>query len=65
MRILLALIPALLLSACGGPEKVDLARTYKVMDDKDREAGTITFNPAGGGEVRDNTGRVIGTIKAH
>jgi hypothetical protein len=60
----------LILASCSQivPEKkepakmVDLNKVYQMVDKDGGLAGTVVFKPVGGGEVRDNTGNVIGII---
>ncbi len=44
------------------PKMVDLNKVYQMVDKDGGLAGTVVFKPVGGGEVRDNTGNVIGVI---
>jgi len=58
------------LVACGGSStKKDeksaestgsLTRTFKIVDEKGLESGTLTMDPAGGIVLRDEKGKVIG-----
>jgi len=41
---------------------VSLSRTYTVIDDQGRKAGTLTLLPLGGVELRDAHGKLIGTL---
>lgn len=61
-----AMSAAAWLGSCGGapPKPTSLLRTYALVDDEGRKAGTVVFNPMGGGEVRDADGTVIGIISA-
>ncbi len=76
MRLLTLLIfilfTSLSLTACGGSssksaeaEKVEtgsLMRSFKLIDDQGREAGTLVLNPFGGAELRDANGKVVGSF---
>ena len=57
---------AIWLAACGGapPKPVSLTRSYALVDEEGRKAGTVVFSPMGGGEVRDVDGTVIGIVSA-
>jgi hypothetical protein len=44
-------------------QKGSLSRTYTVMDEQGRKAGTISFDFSGGAVLRDENGNVIGTFK--
>ncbi len=44
-------------------QKGSLSRTYTVMDEQGRKAGTISFDFSGGAVLRDENGKVIGTFK--
>jgi len=52
----------------GGTSKAEkeatgsLLRTFTLVDEQGRKAGTLTLNPLGGAELRDSDGRVIGTF---
>ena len=73
----LLVIPACLglgltLAACGvlpgakdkesSQEVGSLSRTYTVIDEQGRKAGTLTLLPLGGAELRDANGRLLGTL---
>lgn len=66
MKYALALIPLLFCAACGDsePKTVELTRTFHMMDEEGKHAGTVIFRPLGTGEVRDASNRVIGVIVA-
>ena len=63
-------LSCILLTACSqtvlekkeAPKMVDLNKVYQMVDRDGGLAGTVVFKPVGGGEVRDNTGNVIGII---
>lgn len=40
-----------------------LSRTFKILDEKGRESGTLTIDPLGGVTLRDENGRVVGRFK--
>ena len=40
-----------------------LSRTFKIIDEKGRESGTLTIDPAGGVVLRDENGKVVGKFK--
>jgi hypothetical protein len=63
------LFVSLSIAGCAGSskepevvEKGSLNRTYKLIDDSGRESGTLVLKPAGGAELRDQDGKVIGTF---
>ena len=56
------------LAACGGSQtkqedKGSLSRTFSIMDEQGRNAGTLTIDPVGGAVLRDENGSVMGTFK--
>jgi hypothetical protein len=63
-RSLCLLASCVMLSACGTSEKVEIDRTFRMVDEEEREAGTVTFHAVGGGEIRDADGKKIGEIVA-
>ena len=44
-------------------QKGSLSRTYTVVDEQGRKAGTISFDFSGGAVLRDENGKVIGRFK--
>jgi hypothetical protein len=44
-------------------QKGSLSRTFTVVDDQGRNAGTLTLDFSGGAVLRDANGKVIGTFK--
>jgi hypothetical protein len=41
-----------------------VGETYNLVDNQGRKSGTVTFSPLGQGELRDNSGKLIGKIVA-
>jgi len=67
--MIIVLFVSLSIAGCGGKskepevaEKGTLNRTFKLIDDSGRESGTLILNAAGGAELRDVDGNVIGTF---
>jgi hypothetical protein len=69
--IMLAILAlGLALNGCAGSSKEkddksakstgSLTRTFKIIDDKGLESGTITMDPAGGITLHDENGKVVG-----
>lgn len=54
------------LSSCGGapPKPVSLQRTFTLLDEEGRKAGSVVLSPLGGGELRDSDGTLLGIIAA-
>jgi len=75
--IIFVLVFGLTLVGCGGfkimkeqpaekpaaEQKGSLSRTFTVMDDQGRNAGTLTLDFSGGAVLKDADGKVIGTFK--
>lgn len=57
---------AALLAACSDqpepPQRVELNKQFRMIDEQGRQAGTVLFRPLGQGEIRDNDGNLIGVI---
>ena len=76
--IVAALVIGLILGGCAGsskntaqpPEepvaeqKGSLSRTFTVMDEQGRNAGTLILEFSGGAVLQDENGKVIGTFKS-
>lgn len=64
--ILISLAALALLSACGNdePQTINLERTLIMSDEEGRKAGVVVLRPLGNGEIRDNSGRIIGVVSA-
>ena len=63
--MVIILFASLSLNGCGSKTTVEtgsLIRSYKLIDDQGREAGTLTINPVGGAELHDIDGKVIGSF---
>jgi hypothetical protein len=75
--IIFVLVFGLIIMGCGGfmkkkeqpaekpaaEQKGSLSRTFTVMDDQGRNAGTLILDFSGGAVLRDSNGKVIGTFK--
>jgi hypothetical protein len=75
--IIFALVFGLIMVGCGGfmnkkeqpaektaaEQKGSLTRTFTVVDDQGRNAGTLTLDFSGGAVLKDADGKVIGTFK--
>lgn len=75
--IIFVLVFGLIIVGCGGfmkkkeqpaekpaaEQKGSLSRTFTVIDDQGRNAGTLTVDFSGGAVLKDADGKVIGTFK--
>lgn len=75
--IIFVLVFGLTIVGCGGfmkkkeqpaekpaaEQKGSLSRTFTVIDDQGRNAGTLTLDFSGGAVLKDADGKVIGTFK--
>ncbi|MGD2038969.1 MAG: hypothetical protein PVH28_13840, partial [Desulfobacterales bacterium] len=75
--IVAALVIGLILGGCAGPsknkaqppeepvaeQKGTLSRTFTVVDEQGRNAGTLILDFSGGAVLQDVNGKVIGTFK--
>lgn len=49
-------------AACSDRDKTHMERSYNLVDNDDKQAGTVKLHGVGGGEIVDNEGKVVGRI---